>query len=107
MGGRASSPQYLRVAHTDAHTDGHTDARPRSQHRPTRVLARRLGFASAGPSCPGIGRCSGVAVAVMPDASGNGYWLVTATGRVYAFGDAVDYEQPGPQGVPVSRRSIE
>jgi len=29
-----------------------------------------------------------VAVAVMPDASGNGYWLVTATGHVYAFGDA-------------------
>jgi len=38
----------------------------------------------------------------MPDASGNGYWLVTATGNVYAFGDAVDYGQPGPQSVPVT-----
>ena len=28
-------------------------------------------------SCPGIGGCSGTAVAVMPDQSGNGYWLVT------------------------------
>lgn len=26
-------------------------------------------------------------VAVMPDASGNGYWLVTNTGNVYTFGD--------------------
>ena len=29
-------------------------------------------------SCPGMGGCSGAAVAVVPDASGNGYWLVTA-----------------------------
>lgn len=38
----------------------------------------------------------------MPDASGNGYWLVTATGHVYAFGDAVNYGAPGPQSVPVT-----
>jgi hypothetical protein len=53
-------------------------------------------------SCPGIGGCAGAAVAVMPDASGNGYWLVTATGHVYAFGDAVNYGAPGPQSVPVT-----
>jgi hypothetical protein len=36
---------------------------------------------------PGIpGRFSpGAAVAVMPDASGGGYWLVTQTGHVYTF----------------------
>ena len=39
----------------------------------------------------------------MPDASGNGYWLVTATaGHVYAFGDAVNYGQPGPEDVPIT-----
>jgi hypothetical protein len=38
----------------------------------------------------------------MPDASGNGYWLVTNTGHVYAFGDAVDYGQPNPETVPVT-----
>ena len=54
-------------------------------------------------SCPGIGGCSGAAVAVMPDASGNGYWLVTATGHVYAFGDAVTtYGAPGPQSMLVT-----
>ena len=49
-------------------------------------------------SCPGIGGCSGAAVAVMPDGSGHGYWLVTATGHVYTFGDATYYGAPGPQG---------
>ena len=44
--------------------------------------------------------CAGTAVAVMPDASGNGYWLVTATGHVYAFGDATYDGAPGPQSVP-------
>jgi len=53
-------------------------------------------------SCPGIGGCSGAAVAVMPDGSGSGYWLVTATGHVYAFGDAVNYGAPGPQSVSVT-----
>ena len=38
----------------------------------------------------------------MPDASGNGYWLVTKTGNVYAFGDAPNYGGPGPQSVPVT-----
>ena len=36
-----------------------------------------FGDAHFAGSCPGIGGCSGSAVAVMPDASGNGYWLVT------------------------------
>jgi hypothetical protein len=30
-------------------------------------------------------------VAVVPDTSGDGYWLVTSTGGVYAFGDATYY----------------
>ncbi len=51
-------------------------------------------------SCPGIGGCSG-AVAVMPDHSGNGYWLVTKSGTVYAFGDAPFYGSPPPQGADV------
>jgi hypothetical protein len=38
----------------------------------------------------------------MPDATGNGYWLVTTTGSVYAFGDAVNYGAPGLQTVPVT-----
>ena len=38
-----------------------------------------FGDAHFAGSCPGIGGCSGAAVAVMPDASGNGYWLVTQT----------------------------
>ena len=38
--------------------------------------------------CPGIGGCSGTAVAVMPDASGNGYWLVSSSGHVFTFEDA-------------------
>ena len=37
-----------------------------------------FGDAHFAGSCPGIGGCSGSAVAVMPDASGNGYWLVTS-----------------------------
>ena len=44
---------------------------------------------------PGIGGCSGAAVAVMPDASGHGYWLVTATGNIYTFGDAPYFGAPG------------
>jgi hypothetical protein len=53
-------------------------------------------------SCPGIGGCSGADEAVMPDASGNGYWLVADAGCVYAFGDATTaYGAPGPQGVLV------
>jgi hypothetical protein len=34
-------------------------------------------------------------VAVMPDASGNGCWLVTSTGSVYTFGDAPYFGAPG------------
>jgi hypothetical protein len=37
----------------------------------------------------------------VPDASGNGYWLITQTGNVYAFGDAPYYGAPGNQGTPV------
>ena len=33
----------------------------------------------------------------MPDATGNGYWVVTDIGAVYTFGDAVNYGAPGPQ----------
>ena len=49
----------------------------------------------ASGSCPGIAGCSGAAVAVMPDHSGNGYWVVTATGHVYTFGDAPYFGGPG------------
>jgi hypothetical protein len=52
-------------------------------------------------SCPGIGGCSGSAVAVMPDHSGSGYWLVTSTGNVYTFGDAPYFGAPG-QGTVTS-----
>ena len=38
----------------------------------------------------------------MPDASGKGYWLVTATGGVYSFGDAPFYGAPGPVGTVTS-----
>ena len=38
----------------------------------------------------------------MPDASGNGYWLITQTGNVYAFGDASYYGAPGSRGAPVT-----
>ena len=41
-------------------------------------------------------------MAVLPDASGDGYWLVTNTGNVYAFGDAPQYGAPGNQGSPVT-----
>jgi len=41
-------------------------------------------------------------VAVLPDHTGNGYWLVTNLGRVYAFGDAPAYGSPGSQTVPVA-----
>ncbi|MGA2473928.1 MAG: hypothetical protein ABSG39_10595, partial [Acidimicrobiales bacterium] len=53
-------------------------------------------------SCPGIGGCGGAAVAVAPDASGNGYWVVTSTGAVHPFGDAVNYGAPGPQSSAIT-----
>ena len=47
-----------------------------------------FGDAHFAGSCPGIGGCSGAAVAVMPDASWQ--WLLARhrTGNVYTFGDA-------------------
>ena len=58
------------------------------------------------PASPDRARVSavapGAAVAVVPDASGNGYWLITQTGNVYAFGDAPFYGAPGNQGSPVT-----
>jgi hypothetical protein len=38
----------------------------------------------------------------MPDASGNGYWVVTAAGVVRHFGDAAQYGAPGRRFVPVT-----
>jgi hypothetical protein len=54
-----------------------------------------FGDAHFAGSCPGIGGCSGAAVAVMPDRSGSGYWVVTSTGNVYGFGDAPNLGAPG------------
>jgi hypothetical protein len=53
-------------------------------------------------SCPGIGGCSGTAVAVAPDASGRGYWLVTSSGHIYSFGDAAYFGAPGPQSSAIT-----
>jgi hypothetical protein len=54
-----------------------------------------FGDAHFAGSCPGIGGCSGTAVAVMSDHSGNGYWVVTSSGSVYTFGDAPYLGAPG------------
>ena len=40
----------------------------------------------------------------MPDATGNGYWLVTQTGNVYTFGDAPYFGAPGPRAPRSPRR---
>jgi len=61
-----------------------------------------FGDATFEGSCPGIGGCSGSAVAVMPYQTGRGYWLVTANGNVYAFGDAPHLGSPGPQSSPIT-----
>jgi hypothetical protein len=61
-----------------------------------------FGDAAFEGSCPGIGGCGGPAKAVMPDASGAGYWLVTTSGHVQAFGNAKYYGQPGPKSVVIS-----
>jgi hypothetical protein len=41
-------------------------------------------------------------VAVVPDGSGHGYWVVTQTGAVYAFGDAPYFGSPGQQASPIT-----
>jgi hypothetical protein len=61
-----------------------------------------FGDARYSGSCPGIGGCSGAAVAVMPDATGGGYWVVTVSGNVYSFGDAPELAQPGQHSSPVT-----
>jgi hypothetical protein len=53
-------------------------------------------------SCYSIGGCAGSAVSVIPDASGDGYWLVTSTGNVYAFGDAAYLGAPGLESTPIT-----
>jgi hypothetical protein len=61
-----------------------------------------FGDAHFAGSCPGIGGCSGAAVAVMQDASGSGYWLITQSGNVYTFGDAPYLGAPGLQSSPIT-----
>lgn len=61
-----------------------------------------FGDARFAGSRQGIGGCSGSAAAVMPDATGNGYWAVTQSGNVYTFGDVPYFGASGPQGVPVT-----
>jgi hypothetical protein len=58
-------------------------------------------------SCPGIGGCSGPAVAVMPDASGNGYWLVTATGNIYTSATPPATEPPDLRAHPSRQPSVQ
>ena len=58
-----------------------------------------FGDAHFAGSCPGIGGCSGAAVAVMPDASGNGYWLVTQTGTSMAS-ETLPISEPQGMSVP-------
>jgi hypothetical protein len=53
-----------------------------------------FGDARFAGSCPAIGGCVGSAVAVMPDHSGDGYWVVTSTGHIYSFGDAPSLGAP-------------
>ena len=50
-------------------------------------------------SCPGIGGCSGAAVAVVPDASGNGYWLITQTGQRLCLRRRTVLRCPGRPGL--------
>ena len=55
-----------------------------------------FGDAAFEGSCPGIGGCGGAAVAVAPDASGRGYWLITATGQHLYLWQTL--RTSGPQG---------
>ncbi len=65
-----------------------------------------FGDATFAGSCPGIGGCSGAAVAVVPSVNTNaGYWLTTTTGHVYGFG-VPSYGEPGPQSSPITSASI-
>ena len=60
-----------------------------------------FGDAHFAGSCPGIGGCSGAAVAVMPDARKR-LLVGHKDGNVYAFGDAHNFGGPGAQTVPVT-----
>ena len=61
-----------------------------------------FGDAEFAGSCPSLGSCTGTAVAVMPDATGDGYWLFTSSGGVYTFGRATFFGAPGPVSSPVT-----
>ena len=63
-----------------------------------------FGDAHFAGSCPGSAAARDAAVAVVPDATGQGYWVVTQTGHVYAFGDATYYGSPGSQERAVDLR---
>ena len=60
-----------------------------------------FGDAHFAGSCPGIGGCSGAAVAVMPDASGGRVLAGDRHGNIYTFGDAPYFGAPG-QGTATS-----
>jgi hypothetical protein len=65
-----------------------------------------FGDAKFAGSCPGIGGCSGTAVAVVPTRNADGgYWVVTSTGNVYGFGVPSD-GQPGPQSSPITSATL-
>ena len=61
---------------------------------PTAASSPSVTPTSPGPA-PASAAARAAAVAVMPDASGNGYWLVTSTGNIYTFGDAPYFGAPG------------
>ena len=62
-----------------------------------------FGDAHFAGSCPGIGGCSGAAVAVMPDAQRERLLAGDPTGNVYSFGDAPYLGAPGAQSSPSPR----
>ena len=94
--GPAAQPQRAHRRH------GALARRRRVLHGGVRRRRLRLRRRSLRGLVPGHRRLPGAAVAVVPDATGNGYWVVTNTGAVYTFGDAVNHGAPGPQSSPIT-----
>ncbi len=56
-----------------------------------------LTYGAAGFEGSAYGMTQAFAVQMVTTASGHGYWIVTADGSVYAFGDAPFFGVPGPE----------